>query len=213
MDLFQAAGTAEPLQIGEGAWYFPGFLAGDAARLVATTLEISRQAPFRIMKTPGGRLMSAELTGCGQYSWVSDARGYRYSATDPQTGRPWPEMPESFRDLAQQAARQAGYQEFDPDVCLINRYRPGARMGLHQDRDEAEYRWPVVSFSLGLPITFLWGGRTRKGSPLRLLLQHGDVVVWGGADRLRYHGVAPLEPGRHPLTGGYRFNLTFRRAC
>lgn len=212
MDLFQSSGVAEPLTIGDGAWYFPGFVAPDAERLRDLIEEVAQDAPFRVMTTPGGRPMSAELTGCGEYSWVSDAHGYRYSATDPRTGKPWPPMPALFRALACDAAAKAGYPHFEPDVCLINRYRAGARMGLHQDRDEADTRWPIVSFSLGLSITFLWGGLTRKGSPERLPLHHGDVLVWGGPDRLRYHGVAPLKPGEHPLTGNCRFNLTFRRA-
>ncbi len=156
--------------------------------------------------------MSVAMTGCGRLNWVTDNRGYRYSDTDPQTGRAWPAMPEVVRELAMDVAALAGYSGFEPDVCLINRYQPGARMGLHQDRDEQDFQWPVVSLSLGTPATFLWGGLNRRARPARLVLEHGDVLVWGGVDRLRYHGVAPIKNGRCEATGHLRYNLTFRRA-
>ena len=170
------------------------------------------QAGFRHMATPGGRAMQVALTNCGALGWVSDARGYRYSAQDPATGQPWPALPAPFLALAQSAAAQAGFDGFAPDACLINRYTPGTRLSLHQDRDERDFGQPIVSVSLGLPAVFLWGGLQRADRPQRVPLFHGDVVVWGGADRLRFHGVAPVPEGTHPLTGAARINFTFRRA-
>jgi alkylated DNA repair protein (DNA oxidative demethylase) len=145
-------------------------------------------------------------------SWVSDRRGYRYAERDPASGQPWPAMPTAFMQLAQAAAQQAGFAPFAPDACLINRYAVGARMSLHQDRDERDLAAPIVSVSLGLPAVFLWGGATRAGRALRVPLRHGDVVVWGGVDRLRFHGVLPVAPGEHPATGECRINLTLRKA-
>jgi alkylated DNA repair protein (DNA oxidative demethylase) len=169
-------------------------------------------APFRHMLTPNGRRMSVAMTNCGAVGWVSDRAGYRYDACDPESGRPWPPMPDVFGQLALQAAERAGFGAFAPDACLINRYEPGARLSLHQDRDERDFAAPIVSVSLGLPAVFLFGGLRRADTPRRVPLVHGDVVVWGGPSRLRYHGVLPLEDGHHPLMGGYRINLTFRKA-
>ncbi len=156
--------------------------------------------------------MSVAMTGCGAASWVSDRAGYRYAPADPLTGRPWPALPPALLDLAARAAAAGGFAGFAPDTCLVNRYEPGARMALHQDRDEQDFAQPIVSVSLGLPATFLWGGLRRADRPRRLRLLHGDVVVWGGPARLAYHGVAPLADGAHDLTGRCRINLTFRRA-
>ena len=202
----------EPEQLGVGAFLFRSQALPVAGELLAGIAAVETVSPFRQMLTPGGRQMSAAMTGCGEVSWVTDRRGYRYSEIDPETGRPWPAMPAVFLALARDVADRAGFRGFEPDVCLINRYRPGARMGLHQDRDEQDLRWPVVSVSLGLPAVFLWGGLKRGGSPARLQLEHGDVLVWGGEDRLRYHGIAPVPDGRCELTGDVRYNLTFRRA-
>jgi alkylated DNA repair protein (DNA oxidative demethylase) len=152
------------------------------------------------------------MTNCGQVGWVTDRTGYRYDAIDPATSRPWPEMPQIFADLAIEAAEAAGFSGFHPDSCLVNRYAPGARLSLHQDRNEHNFCHPIVSVSLGLPAIFLWGGETRADRVRRIPLFHGDVVVWGGPDRLTFHGVHSLAAGEHPLTGPYRFNLTFRRA-
>lgn len=174
---------------------------------------IAGAAPFRHMTTPGGFTMSVAMTNCGPLGWVSDRTGYRYEPCDPVSGRPWPEMPAGFLALARAAAAEAGFADFDPDACLINRYQPGAKMSLHQDKDERDFSQPIVSVSLGLPAVFLFGGETRKDPTLRLPLEHGDVVVFGGAARLRYHGVMPLKPGQHPRLGACRINLTFRRAC
>jgi len=174
--------------------------------------SVVMQAPWRHMRTPGGQRMSVALTNCGALGWVSDRRGYRYSALDPDSGQPWPPLPAPFADLATQAAAAAGFDAFAPDACLINRYAPGARMGLHQDRDERDLAQPIVSVSLGLPAVFLWGGLRRADRTVRVPLLHGDVVVWGGVDRLRFHGIAPLPEGHHPLTGAQRINFTLRRA-
>ena len=169
-------------------------------------------SPFRHMITPGGWKMSVALTNCGEVGWVTDRTGYRYDAIDPETGSSWPRMPGIFADLAAEAAAAAGFNRFRPDACLVNRYAPGSRLSLHQDRDERDYRQPIVSVSLGLPAVFLWGGKTRADRPRRIPLIHGDVAAWGGPDRLTFHGVDTLGEGEHALTGAYRFNLTFRRA-
>lgn len=184
--------------------------AADA--LVDEVARIAEAAPFRHMVTPGGFRMSVAMTNCGPLGWVTDRRGYRYSAVDPESGLAWPAMPETFRELACTAAAEAGFAGFAPDACLINRYAPGAKMSLHQDKDERDFSQPLVSVSLGLPAVFLFGGLSRKDKVDRVQLQHGDVVVWGGAARLFYHGVMPVKEGVHSLTGAYRFNLTFRRA-
>jgi DNA oxidative demethylase len=170
------------------------------------------QAPFRHMVTPGGHVMSVAMTNCGSAGWVTDRSGYRYDAADPEAGKPWPAMPASFRSLAGAAAAEAGFSGFAPDACLINRYAPGARMSLHQDRDETDFGAPIVSVSLGLSATFLFGGLQRSDRPRRYRLEHGDVVVWGGPARLAFHGVAPLADGEHALMGRLRINLTFRKA-
>ncbi|MDN2675939.1 DNA oxidative demethylase AlkB [Janthinobacterium sp. SUN033] len=169
-------------------------------------------APLRHMATPGGLRMSVAMSNCGPLGWVTDGRGYRYARHDPASGLPWPPMPPVFLRLARQAALAAGYPDFTPDACLVNRYAPGARMALHQDRDECDFTAPIVSVSLGLPATFLFGGAGRADKAARIALLHGDVVVWGGADRLRFHGVAPLKEGEHALLGAQRINLTFRKA-
>ena len=165
------------------------------------------------MRTPRGQALSAAMSNCGAVGWISDAQGYRYSPLDPQSGRPWPQLPPALLQLAQTAAAAAGFAAFDPDVCLINRYAVGASMGLHVDRDERDKSAPIVSVSLGLPATFMFGGAQRSDAVQRIGLRNGDVVVWGGASRLYYHGVARIAAGNHPLTGPYRFNLTFRKAC
>lgn len=180
--------------------------------LLAALEPTLQQAPPRQMLTPGGRRMSVRNTNCGPWGWVSDRRGYRYVAHDPLTDRSWPAMPNSFAELAAAASRAAGFGDFVPDACLINVYEPGTRMSLHQDRDERDFDAPIVSVSLGLPATFLFGGSTRAAKPQRIPLLHGDVLVWGGASRLAFHGVAPLAEGEHPLLGRRRVNLTLRKA-
>lgn len=212
-DLF-ADDPAEPstLPLGAQALLLRGFALARAADLVQAVQQVARQAPWRHMLTPGGKPMSVATTGCGPLSWITDSHGYRYVAQDPLTELPWPPMPPAFAALARAAALQAGFAAFAPDACLINRYAPGARMSLHQDRDERDLAAPIVSVSLGLPAVFLWGGATRSERAQRVPLAHGDVVVWGGVDRLRYHGVLPVAPGQHPATGDSRINLTLRRA-
>ncbi|AXS84845.1 DNA oxidative demethylase AlkB [Marinobacter sp. Arc7-DN-1] len=196
----------------EGAVVLRQFALADAEWLLNDIQRVTTQAPFRHMKTPGGHAMSAAMSCCGDQGWVTDTRGYRYQSEDPTSGQPWPAMPESFRNLAGKAAVAAGFEGFEPDACLINRYEPGAKMGLHQDKDEQDFSQPIVSVSLGLPQVFQFGGLKRNERPVRVPLAHGDVVVWGGPARLRYHGVMTLKAGDHPLTGVCRYNLTFRKA-
>jgi DNA oxidative demethylase len=208
--LFDAAPRDVPLA--PGAVVLVGFARSCEDALLAAVDEVASLAAFRHMLTPGGRLMSVAMTNCGDAGWISDRAGYRYSSDDPQTGRPWPAMPEAFRDVAARAAARAGFPGFVPDACLVNRYDPGARLTLHQDRDERDFAAPIVSVSLGLPATFVFGGERRADRSLRIDLAHGDVVVWGGPSRLRFHGVLPLPAGAHPLTGRHRVNLTLRKA-
>jgi alkylated DNA repair protein (DNA oxidative demethylase) len=173
--------------------------------------EVVAAAPFRRMFTPGGHQMSVAMTNCGSAGWVTDQSGYRYDPDDPETGKPWPAMPPLLRDLAGRAAERAGFVQFAPDVCLINRYLPGAKMSLHQDKDELDFGAPIVSVSLGLPAIFMFGGLKRSDKPRRFRLEHGDIAVWGGPSRLFFHGVAPLAEGNHALMGPQRLNLTFRK--
>jgi len=201
--------ASEPL--GPGAMVLRGFAREAAPALLAGVGEVSAGSHFRHLITPGGLRMSVAMTNCGQRGWVSDRSGYRYDEIDPDSGQPWPAMPGAFLDLAVRAADAAGYASFAPDACLINRYLPGTRLSLHQDRDELDLRAPIVSVSLGLPAIFLWGGLRRADRPARVRLAHGDVVVWGGPSRLVFHGIAPLAAGDHPLTHGERINLTFRK--
>jgi alkylated DNA repair protein (DNA oxidative demethylase) len=196
-----------------GAALLPGFALPHAARLLAGMHAVLEQAPLRHMHTPGGFRMSVAMSNCGALGWVSDRAGYRYVAVDPDGGQPWPAMPAAFAQLARDAAALAGYESFAPDACLINRYAAGARLSPHQDNNERDYGQPIVSVSLGLPATFIFGGARRGDAALRVPLAHGDVVVWGGAARMRYHGVLALKDGQHALTGPYRYNLTLRRAA
>jgi alkylated DNA repair protein (DNA oxidative demethylase) len=213
-DLFESVPDVRPSQevMAEGAVLLRGLAKPFEDELIAALRDIAEQAPFRHMLTPGGHQMSVAMTNCGGFGWVTDRTGYRYDAGDPETGKPWPAMPASLRELARQAANRAGFGGFAPDACLINCYQPGARMSLHQDRDERDFGAPIVSVSLGLPATFLFGGSKRSDKPRRFRLQHGDVVVWGGPARLAFHGIAPLADGEHALMGQQRVNLTFRKA-
>jgi DNA oxidative demethylase len=200
------------MALGAQAALLRGFARERAPALIAGIDTVCAVSPFRHMVTPGGWAMSVALTNCGQVGWVTDRGGYRYDPIDPVTGQSWPAMPGAFADLAIEAASVAGFGGFRPDACLINRYAPGARLSLHQDRNERDFDQPIVSVSLGLPAIFLWGGKKRTDKVRRVPLVHGDVVVWGGPDRLVFHGVNALAEGEHPLTGAYRFNFTFRRA-
>jgi alkylated DNA repair protein (DNA oxidative demethylase) len=195
-----------------GAIVLRGFAAKVADTVLAAIEVVAQSSPFRRMSTRGGRRMSVAMTNCGPLGWLTDARGYRYEPLDPDTGRPWPPMPASIATLGADAARAAGYADFAPDACLVNRYEPGARMALHQDRDERDFAQPIVSVSFGLPVTFQFGGLARTDPTTRVTLTHGDVVVFGGASRLCFHGVLPLKDGVHPLVGRARINLTLRVA-
>lgn len=200
-------------ELGPGALVLRQFALPHEAALFTALASVTAQAPFRHMTTPGGFRMSAAMTNCGALGWVSDRRGYRYDALDPDKGQRWPAMPPAFMQMAQQAAGEAGFADFTPDACLINRYEPGTRLSLHQDKNEADFRQPIVSVSLGIAAMFLFGGMQRTDRARRVPLVHGDVVVWGGPARLTYHGVLPIKHGEHWLTGSHRINLTFRKAA
>jgi DNA oxidative demethylase len=213
MDLFDNVVEVETrVDLAPGAMLLRGFALPAETELLAGLERVIAQAPFRHMVTPGGFRMSVGMTNCGSLGWVTDRTGYRYDAVDPESGREWPAMPDSFLQLAQTAAASAGFSGFMPDGCLINRYEPSARLSLHQDKNESDFGQPIVSVSLGIPAVFLFGGLKRTDKPSRVELMHGDVVVWGGPARLRYHGVMPLKEARHPLVGSHRINLTFRKA-
>lgn len=199
------------VELGPGAAILGGFACDQAEALLEQIAYLSSIAPFRHMQTPGGRRMSVAMLNVGALGWVSDASGYRYTTTDPQTGRTWPTIPPIFMELASRAAQALDFGQFVPDACLINRYAPGTRLSLHQDRDEQDHQAPIVSVSLGLPATFLWGGLQRQNRTTRYRLAHGDVAVWGGPSRLMFHGISELKDGVHPLTGALRYNLTFRK--
>jgi alkylated DNA repair protein (DNA oxidative demethylase) len=213
-DLFASVGDVRPSRqpMGESAVLLRGFARLIEDDVIAELRDVVAQAPFRHMMTPGGHLMSVAMTNCGRLGWVTDRTGYRYAATDPVSRKPWPAMPSTFGLLAEAAAIEAGFEAFAPDACLVNRYVPGAKMSLHQDRDELDLAAPIVSISLGLPATFMFGGLKRSDKPQRFRLEHGDIAVWGGPTRLAFHGVAPLADGEHAVLGRQRINLTFRKA-
>jgi alkylated DNA repair protein (DNA oxidative demethylase) len=214
-DLFADAEPEQPPrreQIGEQSCVLRGFALPWLDQLLPALDEVLTAAPLRQMITPGGFTMSAAMSSCGTWGWTTDRSGYRYCRHDPRTDAPWPKMPEAFFALAQAAAQEAGFADFVADSCLINRYVPGAKMSLHQDKDEASYTAPIVSVSLGLPAMFLFGGFERSDKSQRVPLFHGDIVVWGGVDRLRYHGILPIKAGQHPRLGEQRINFTFRTA-
>jgi len=213
-DLLEFASLLDPSKeaMAEGAALLRGAALPFESRLLAALNEIAAISPFRRMVTPGGYTMSVTMTNCGAAGWVTDRTGYRYDSEDPETGNPWPPMPGCFVDLAITAATEAGYPEFRPDACLVNRYEPGARLSLHQDKNERDFANPIVSVSLGLPAIFQFGGLKRDDAVKKFALRHGDVAVWGGASRLCYHGVSQLKDGLHATVGRMRVNLTFRRA-
>ena len=215
LDLFDdpSLGDSSQLQLAPGAVVLRQFAVNDENAILTALRDVEAAAPFRHMITPGGYRMSVAMTNCGPLGWVSDRKGYRYDAVDPVSGQHWPSMPDAFLRLATSAAREAGFPAFLPDACLINRYEPGAKLSLHQDKDERDYDQPIVSVSLGLPAVFLFGGLKRADKTVRVNLTHGDVVVWGAEARLRYHGVLPLKEGTHELLGNFRVNLTFRKAA
>lgn len=212
-DLFEAVPDVRPSReaMAEGAVLLRGFARSFETELLAALRTIVKQAPFRHLVTPGGHRMSVAMTNCGSVGWVSDETGYRYDAIDPESGQKWPIMPAVLSRLAADAASNAGFNGFAPEACLINRYVPGAKLSLHQDKDELDFAAPIVSVSLGLPAIFLFGGPKRADKTARYRLEHGDVVVWGGPSRLFFHGVAPLADGEHAVMGRQRINLTFRK--
>jgi DNA oxidative demethylase len=214
MSLFDDPITTKPSRenLAPGAFLLRGFALPDEAAYLEAVREVTAAAPFRHMVTTGGFRMSAAMTNCGALGWVTDKTGYRYDAIDPDRGQPWPAMPAYFLSLATNAAAEAGFPGFLPDACLINRYEARAKLSLHQDKDEHDFGAPIVSVSLGVPATFLFGGLSRADKKQRVPVTHGDVVVWGGPARLRYHGIMPLKEGHHPSFGGHRVNLTFRKA-
>lgn len=211
-DLFEPAEQERHRRLGPQALVLRGFALPHARELISALAEIEAASPLRHMQTPGGFAMSVAMTNCGALGWTSDRRGYRYTGIDPESGERWPAMPHVFARLANEAAAAAGFGGFEPDACLINRYAPGSRLSLHQDRNERDCAAPIVSVSLGMRATFLFGGAARADPTAKVALQHGDVAVWGGADRLRHHGVLPLKGPPHPLLGSRRINLTFRKA-
>lgn len=214
LDLFEGAPPViGNVALAPGAWWLRGFALKHEAAVMLALDAVVAGAPFRHLVTPGGYRMSVAMTNCGALGWVSDRHGYRYGPDDPLSGQPWPTMPVAFRQLAEDAADMAGFARFAPDACLVNRYQPGARLSLHQDREEHGFDAPIVSVSLGLPAVFAFGGDARSDKPQRIPLVHGDVVVWGGPSRMRYHGVQPIKPGYHPQLGAQRINLTFRKAA
>jgi len=214
LDLFGDDDTAQQGReaIGPQSFVLRSFALPYADALLQGVDDVTARSPFRHMDTPGGYTMSVALTNCGRLGWTTDARGYRYARIDPMTGQPWPDLPDAFMRLAQAAAAEAGFPGFTPDACLVNRYEPGSRLSLHQDKNERDYDAPIVSVSLGMPAVFLFGGNDRADKALRVPLFHGDVVVWGGVDRLRYHGVMPMKDLPHPRLGSQRINFTLRKA-
>jgi alkylated DNA repair protein (DNA oxidative demethylase) len=209
-DLFPCP-PSEAESLGPGATLLHRFAANEVLTIYAEVKAVAAQAPFRRMETPGGFRMSVAMTNCG-VGWITDRRSYRYDPLDPETKKPWPGIPRPLAALAAHAAKAGGYPDFEPDACLINRYEPGTRLTLHQDRNERDFAQPIVSVSLGLPAVFLWGGPKRTDRPKRMRLTSGDVVVWGGASRLFFHGIDRLLRGDDPVLGQTRINLTFRRA-
>ncbi len=210
--LFDERPRSDVLWMGARACVLRGFALPHVGELLREIAAIERASAFRHMVTPGGFTMSAAMTNCGALGWTTDRRGYRYTSVDPRTGSSWPAMPAAFLRLARDAAQAAGFADFQPDACLINRYVPGARLTLHQDRNERDLDAPIVSVSLGMTATFLFGGLERREAASKFPLLHGDVAVWGAEDRLRHHGVMPLKDDPHPVLGGQRINLTFRKA-
>jgi len=182
------------------------------APLLKAVDEITKSSPFRKMMTPNGHYTGIALTNCGQWGWTSDSQQYQYSKIDPQTNQYWQPMPEVFYSLANKAAKFAGFDNFQPDACLINRYLIGDKLGSHQDKNEADFSQPIVSVSIGLSAVFQIFGKQRSGIATNYRLQDGDIAVWGNSARLAYHGVRTLaaDPLNHHLT--QRINITFRKA-
>ncbi|MDI1360702.1 DNA oxidative demethylase AlkB [Methylotenera sp.] len=211
MDLFENM-QPNKLEIIKDAYLLKSYALTNEKALLSDLEQAVSQAPLRHMMTKMGFAMSAAMTNCGVLGWVSDHQGYRYDMKDPATNKPWPVMPASFQQLATLAAAEAGFNDFQPDACLINQYQVGASMGLHQDKNELDFNQPIVSVSLGIPAVFQFGGLNRMDKTHKIPLMHGDIVVWGGQSRIHFHGIAPLKMNTHPILGAYRYNLTFRKA-
>jgi len=195
-----------------GAVLMRGLAASQDIELLSAVKALEAVAPFRHVTTPGGLPMMVVTTACGNRNRLYENSGFRYESGQPEAPfRRRPPMPEVFYEIAVRSARLAGFERFRPDAGLVNRYQAGVKLGLHQDRHECDLTQPIVSVSLGLPAVFLLGGLQRTDPTRRILLEHGDALVWGGPSRMRYHGVLPLKPGSHELTGPYRYNLTFRK--
>jgi alkylated DNA repair protein (DNA oxidative demethylase) len=212
LDLFRRSSQGAIDVLGPRAFVLRAFALPFVEKLLAAIAVLEQASPFRQMVTPGGFTMSVALTNCGALGWTTDRCGYRYTRLDPDNNRPWPAMPDVFARLANEAAHTAGFEDFRPDACLVNRYTPGARLSRHQDKNEHDFDAPIVSVSLGMTATFLFGGPQRTDKTAKVPLCHGDVAVWGAQDRLRYHGVMPLKDDPHPLLGSRRISLTFRKA-
>lgn len=212
-DLFQHSDLQETgrITLARDAYLYPRHAAELMDDFETTLANILAHAPFRQMMTPGGRTMSVSMTNCGPLGWISDARGYRYEACDPVSGKHWPALPPAWHAFAVAMAEKSGFSGFSPDACLINRYQPGTKLSLHQDKDEISKTQPIVSISLGLQARFQFGGLRRKDPVAVHDLHHTDVVVWGGISRFCYHGILPLKAGYHAELGATRINLTFRQ--
>lgn len=211
-DLFGGPEPGSREQLDTSAWVLRGFAMACIPELLTELGGIEARSPFRHMVTASGLRLAVAVTSCGELGWTSDRHGYCYRADDPLSGKPWPTMPPRFAELAEAAARDAGFAGFKPDACLINRYRPGDRLSLHQDRNERDFSAPIVTVSLGMSAVFLWGGKARSDRAVRVQVHHGDVMVWGGVDRLRFHGVMPVVGSAHEVLGRQRISLTFRKA-
>ena len=211
MDLFKSIAAAKQ-EILPDVYLLSAFVAANETAILQDLNAVLARAPLRHMMTKMGFAMSAAMSNCGDLGWLSDRKGYRYDAVDPLSGLIWPTMPASFFKLANLASANAGFADFLPDACLINQYKVGASMGLHQDKNELDFNQPIVSVSLGIPAVFQFGGLNRADKPIKIPLNHGDVIVWGAAARLKYHGIMPLKANTHPVLGAYRYNLTFRKA-
>lgn len=211
-DLFNRAQPIGYDRMGPHAYILRRFALQYVDNLLAEIARIDAASPFRHMITPGGWPMSVALTNCGEWGWTTNQQGYCYSRLDPNNRKTWPDMPEIFKKIAYDATKNFGIGEFIPDACLINRYVPGAKLSLHQDKNEKDFSAPIVSISLGMTALFLFGGKNRSDKTAKFELRHGDVAVWGGGDRLRYHGIMPIKSKPHFLLGNQRINFTLRKA-
>lgn len=193
-----------------GAVVLRRFALKQDKELLDALLNVISQSPLRESFTPGGFKMSVLTSGCGDYGSSNDG-DYRMDPIDPVTKLPWPNMPEIFYELGVNAAKEAGFVGYEPNMTHINQYSPGSKLGMHQDRGESDTDSPIVSLSLGLPAVFKLGGFERSAPVKPITLEHGDVIVWGGASRMRFHGILPIKAGIHHMVGSFRYNLTVRR--